>query len=125
LSYAAASALDIVSRGTARVEIRAVAAPPPRSGASPSSARARAASIASAVPTSVPQKPGLAAPVAAAAIPSALSLSRQDPLFGAAAKLEPRPAVVAIVHGGTAQGLLDAFAVIDNGRRKSFGRLRH
>jgi rare lipoprotein A (peptidoglycan hydrolase) len=128
LSYAAASALDIVSRGTARVEIRAVAAPTPRSGAralSPSPARARAAAIASAAPPSVRQESGLAAPGAPAENPSALSLSRHDRLFAAAVKLEPRPDIVAVVEGRKPQGLLDAFAVIDNGRRKSVRRSRH
>ena len=126
LSYAAASALDIVSRGTARVEIRAVAAPAPRSGTrapSPSSPRARTASIASA--GQVPQKPELASPVAAAAMPPALSLSRHDRFFAAARKVETSPDVVAAVNRGTAQGLLAAFAVIDNRRRKSVRRSRH
>jgi len=117
LSYAAASALDIVQNGTARVEIHAVAepaAPAPRSSARADSARPIAVASAPATPVSVPP----------AALPSALSIAPSERLFAEAGKFRTRTDAVAVVDGLKAQGLVNAFVVTEDGRRKSVHRVR-
>ena len=117
LSYAAASALDIVQNGTARVEIHAVAgpaAPAPRSSA-------RAESTRPIAPAFVPATPASVAP---AAVPSALSITPSERLFAEAGKFRTRTDAVAVVDGLKAQGLVNAFVVTEDGRRKSVHRVR-
>ena len=117
LSYAAASALDIVRNGTARVEIHAVAEPAepaPRASARAESARPIA-------PASVPATPVSVAP---AAVPSALSIAPSERLFAEAGKFRTRTDAVAVVDGLKAEGLVNAFVVTEDGRRKSVHRVR-
>jgi peptidoglycan lytic transglycosylase len=102
LSYAAASALDIVRSGTARVEIRAVAEP----RATPASARVSPAPAATPTPT------------------PALSLTRPERLFAEAGKFRTRTDAVAVVAGLKSLGLVNAFVVSEDGRRKSVHRVR-
>lgn len=115
LSYAAASALDIVRSGTARVEIHAVAepaAPAPRPSARAESARPSAPASAPATQVSIPP------------VPSALSLAPSERLFAEAGKFRTRTDAVAVVDGLKAQGLVNAFVVTEDGRRKSVHRVR-
>lgn len=97
LSYAAASALDIVRSGIARVEIRAVAEP-----------RAATASE----------------PVSVAPAPAPTSTLSLAPLFAEAGKFTTRTDAVAVVAGLKSQGLFNAFVVTEDGRRKSVHRVR-
>jgi len=117
LSYAAASALDIVQNGTARVEIHAVAepaAPEPQS-------RARAESAQRIAPASAPATPVSVAPAAA---PSALAIAPSERLFAEAGKFRTRTDAVAVVDDLKSQGLVNAFVVTEDGRRKSVHRVR-
>ena len=105
LSYAAASALDIVHSGTGRVEIRAVAKPP-------------------AAPPPAPLEPEPVSPTPPAAAPSALALAPPERLFAEAGKFRTRTDAVSVVDGLRAQGLVNAFVVTEDGRRKSVHRVR-
>jgi rare lipoprotein A len=117
LSYAAANALDIVRSGTARVEIHAVAEP--AAAAPRSSARAE-----SARPISPAPAPATQVSVAPVAVPSALSIAPSERLFAEAGKFRTRTDAVAVVDGLKAQGLVNAFVVTEDGRRKSVHRVR-
>ena len=117
LSYAAANALDIVRSGTARVEIHAVAEPAvatPRSSARAESAR----------PIAPAPAPATQVSVAPAAVPSVLSIAPSERLFAEAGKFRTRTDAVAVVDGLKAQGLVNAFVVTEDGRRKSVHRVR-
>jgi rare lipoprotein A len=111
LSYAAANALDIVRSGTARVEIHAVAEP--AAAAPRSSARAE---------STRPIAPAPATQVSVA--PAALSIAPSERLFAEAGKFRTRTDAVAVVDGLKAQGLVNAFVVTEDGRRKSVHRVR-
>jgi peptidoglycan lytic transglycosylase len=106
LSYAAASALDIVRSGTARVEIRSVAKPP-------------------VAPPPAPLEPE-PEPVSPAPPPAAqaLALAQPERLFAEAGKFRTRTDAVSVVDGLRAQGLVNAFVVTEDGRRKSVHRVR-
>ncbi|HXS80212.1 MAG TPA: RlpA-like double-psi beta-barrel domain-containing protein, partial [Gammaproteobacteria bacterium] len=123
LSYAAASALDIVRSGTARVEIHAVAAPEPRSSARAESTRSSARAE-SARPIAAASAPVTSVSIAPAAAPSVLSIASSERLFAEAGKFRTRTDAVAVVDGLKTQGLLNAFVVTEDGRRKSVHRVR-
>ena len=132
LSYAAANELDIVRSGTARVEIRALAEPPvktaPRSSArgqtsASAGTRVEAAKPSAALP-SAPQKQEPVSPAPAAAAPPALTLTQRERLFAEAGRFRTRTDAVAVVDGLKAQGLVNAFVVTEDGRRKSVHRVR-
>jgi rare lipoprotein A len=117
LSYAAANALDIVRSGTARVEIHAVAEPAataPRSSSRAESAR----------PITPAPAPATQVSVAPAAVPSARSIAPSERLFAEAGRFRTRTDAVAVVDGLKAQGLVNAFVVTEDGRRKSVHRVR-
>ncbi|HEX7238374.1 MAG TPA: septal ring lytic transglycosylase RlpA family protein, partial [Gammaproteobacteria bacterium] len=110
LSYAAASALDIVQTGTARVEIRALGAKPPETVARPPAPRTALPKPAPApVPPAVLQRP---------------PLSQADRLFAQAGKYKSRADAVELVDTLKAQGFVNAFIVTEDGRRKSVHRVR-
>jgi peptidoglycan lytic transglycosylase len=126
LSYAAASALDIVHSGTARVEIHAVAEPPasaPRSSTSASAASTRPQSAKKVSVASEPTTPQPVSPVPPA-IPSTPSITPSERLFAEAGKFRTRTDAVEVVDGLRAQGLVNAFVVTEDGRRKSVHRVR-
>jgi rare lipoprotein A len=130
LSFAAATALDIVRDGTARVEVRAVAPPrTPTTAAAAVATRgveqrraattklplAAAAAIAPAVKTQPAPPPRVVA--ASAAV-------EQERLFAEAGRFTQRADAVALVDTLRAQGLVNAFVVTEDGRRRSTHRVR-
>ena len=129
LSYAAASALDIVGAGTARVEVRALDGPPPtqrrrdvaaievrlRLGGRAGRADRTAASAA----VTPESRPTPARGAAAAAEPT-----QPERLFAQAGKFTKRDDAVQLVDRLKAQGFVNAFVVTEDGRRKSLHRVR-
>ncbi|HJR69880.1 MAG TPA: septal ring lytic transglycosylase RlpA family protein [Gammaproteobacteria bacterium] len=133
LSYAAANALDMVRAGTANVEVRALAAPPP---ATTTAGRGRDRSETRA-PT---QEPGTDAepvawteaastetsqpvtPLAVAARPPLTA--EQERLFAQAGKFRRREDAVELVDTLKADGFVNAFIVTEDGRRRSTHRVR-
>ena len=128
LSYAAAEALDIVRTGTARVEIRALGARPPETTARRSTDRARAATADARVATPAPAAPSAPtkppADSLARATPQPPAIAQDERLFAQAGKFRERADAVALVDELKAQGLVNAFIVTEDGRRKSVHRVR-
>ena len=131
LSYAAASALDIVHSGTARVEIRAVAEPRatpshPSPRGQPSTAAAARVEIAKppAAPPPALLEPEPVSPAPPAAAPSALARAQPERLFAEAGRFRTPTNAVSVLDGLRAQGLVNAFVVTEDGRRKSVHRVR-
>lgn len=136
LSYRAATALDMVREGTTRVEVRALPGPPakkapPREEEPPlrndrnrGSTQARAQGKAAAPP----------APSAAAAKSRPDSTPRPserlspplDPnrLFAEAGRFTKREEAVRLVDTLKGEGVVNAFVVTEDGRRKSFHHVR-
>ena len=136
LSYAAAKALDMVRTGTARVEVRALDSRPPEwTARAPettprrSSDRTRAATantqIPASAPVDVPSAPSTptSAPLASAT-PQPPPTSLDERLFAQAGKFSRRADAVELVDELKAQGLVNAFVVTEDGRRKSVHRVR-
>lgn len=122
LSYAAASALDVVRAGTARVAVRALDKPPPQTTAGrrnsvrqPSTLSGERVSTATVIAArSTPAKPPASPPPA----------SQSERLFAQAGKFTQRADAVQLVNELRAQGFVNAFVVTEDGRRKSLHRLR-
>jgi rare lipoprotein A len=121
LSYAAANALDIVRSGTAHVEIRALGAKPPVTTAARSGGRARA-SISPDAPTAPANPPPDPPPPPAVLQPP--PVAQTERLFAQAGKFKSRADAVQLVDTLKAQGLLNAFIVTEDGRRKSVHHVR-
>ena len=126
LSYAAANALDIVRTGTARVEIRALGAKPPVTTAARSGGRAPATSspdtrVAAAAPAVPVKRPPDPLPTAVPQPPPAAQTER---LFAQTGKFKSRADAVELVDTLKAQGLVNAFIVTEDGRRKSVHHVR-
>jgi rare lipoprotein A len=135
LSYAAATALDLVNSGTGRVEIRALSEPPANVATVRRSDRGRPG-VASGEPVKVaatvkstpsppqaqgpPRKPATA-PSQPVTAPPTLA---HDRLFAQAGKFTKRADAVALVDSLKAQGYVNAFVVTEDGRRKSTHRVR-
>jgi len=128
LSYAAATRLDMVRNGTARVEVRAVAtpydtpvapaAPPSRVAAAPPSS---APPGATGRPVIVPTAPGAPAPVAA----SVLGLpSLQSRMFVQAGAFAERDNAVRLVARLAADGFANPFIVSDGRGMRALHRVR-
>jgi rare lipoprotein A len=132
LSYAAATALDLVNSGTGQVEIRALSAPPADAATVRRSDRG-GPGIATGEPVKVaatvepprpapPPKPASARTQSAAVpLPTAAPAER---LFAQAGKFTRRADAVALVESLRAQGYVNAFVVTEDGRRKSTHRVR-
>jgi rare lipoprotein A len=131
LSRAAASALDIVRAGTARVEVRALDGPPrpttagakPNRGETSTSAGQRiaqaapvGAQIAATAVVKAASPPPTPAPVPPAAQP--------ERLFAQAGRFTERRDAVELVDTLKAHGFVNAFIVTEDGRRKSMHRVR-
>ena len=130
LSYAAANALDIVRTGTARVEIRALGAKPPVTTAARSGDRARASSspnarVAAAAPAATPIAPAKPPPDPLPPAPQQPPpIAQTERLFAQAGKFKSRADAVELVDELKAQGLVNAFIVTEDGRRKSVHHVR-
>ena len=150
LSYAAATALDMVQNGTARVEVRALAGPPPETTArrddraqtttspkpagrpepappksSPDSSRrvADGGSVASAGARS--QSPAKRERSAEPQRPTEPERPAEpERLFAEAGKFTKRDDAVRLVNDLRAQGVANAFVVTEDGRRRSSHRVR-
>jgi rare lipoprotein A len=131
LSYAAATELDIVRAGTARVEVRALGAPPPettagRRGNRGTTPTAADEPVAAAKPVdlqpaaSTKARPGSARPAAVRPLPEA----RPERLFVEAGKFTTRANAVQLVDELKAHGFVNAFVVTEDGRRRSLHRVR-
>jgi rare lipoprotein A len=133
LSYAAAKKLDMVRDGTAHVEVRALPGPPerappreqapaPRNDRGQSSVQARAQEKTAEPP----------APPAPSAKPRSDSTQQRglspplDPnrLFAEAGRFTKRDEAVQLVNTLKAEGVMNAFVVTEDGRRKSLHRVR-
>jgi rare lipoprotein A len=127
LSYGAAKALDIVRTGTARVEIRALDARAPETRTRRSSDRDRTetaqARVAAPAPVAAPSTP-LKPPPAVLARAAPASPAQDERLFAQAGKFKERADAVELVGELKAQGLVNAFIVTEDGRRKSVHRVR-
>jgi rare lipoprotein A len=133
LSYAAATALDIVGPGTARVEVRALDGPPREATAERRDGRRqpsvspdeRAGAVTSAAPPPTPAKPADSRPPASSrsrvGTPPA---DQSERLFAQAGKFTRRADAVRLVNELRAQGFVNAFVVTEDGRRKSSHRVR-
>ena len=137
LSYGAATALDMVRDGTARVEVRALPgplrenAPAPRVDRSQISTQARE-------PHNTPERPVSPSSQVKSSVPQAKSrpdssprtAERQSPtldperLFAEAGRFTKRDDAVQLVDSLKAEGLMNAFVVTEDGRRKSLHRVR-
>jgi rare lipoprotein A len=137
LSYAAARALDMVQSGTARVEVRALSGPPPKSPTAgrgdrdrtetspPTAPRRPTKSLADAVPevaASPPPQPDKPAQRRGSAVPD--EAADAERLFAEAGKFTTRDDAVQLVADLKAQGFVNAFVVTEDGRRKSSHRVR-
>jgi len=134
LSYAAATRLDMVRNGTARVEVRAVAtpydtpvvpaAPPSLVAAAPAS---RAPAAAAGRPVIVPTAPGAPVPVAASVLGlpslSATSVS-QSRMFVQAGAFAERNNAERLVARLTADGFGNTFIVSDGRGMRALHRVR-
>ena len=138
LSHAAASALDIVGSGTARVEVRALDGPPRQTtagrrgnrGQTSTSADVRvkgAEPVKAAEPVVLPSAPAKSrtdSPPRAAVPPPTPTPTQPERLFAQAGKFTKRDDAVQLVDRLKAQGFVNAFVVTEDGRRKSSHRVR-
>jgi rare lipoprotein A len=136
LSYAAANALDMVRGGTAKVEVRALEGPPPTMTATTTARRADRNQTAAAARERV--KPPAPAPQSDSVQPAAAwspppetawspppSLEPQaERLFAQAGRFTKRGDAVQLVDRLKAQGIVNAFVVTEDGRRRSLHRVR-
>lgn len=142
LSHAAASALDMVRAGTARVEVRALDAPPETTASNrshPSAASTSATSSSAARTSTHVDGPVVAndtgrrrSPVTPLSRPDSPRFAAERPppstqaerLFAQAGKFSQRANAVELVETLKAQGFVNAFVVTEDGRRKSMHRVR-
>jgi rare lipoprotein A len=141
LSYGAATALDMVKDGTARVEVRALPGPPaekapaPRDNRNQSSTQARER-------RDVPERALAPSPVSQAKAPAApvkprpdsptaaRTVERQSPpldperLFAEAGRFTNRDEAVELVSSLRAEGFMNAFVVTEDRKRKLLHRVR-
>ena len=118
LSYAAARALDMVRAGTARVEVRALEGPPPTRTA------ARRVDRDQTPPESDSQQLAAVWTPEPAAVWSAPSTAQSERLFAQAGRFKRRDDAVELVERLKAQGVVNAFIVTEDGRRRSLHRVR-
>lgn len=145
LSYAAATALDMVQDGTARVEVRALPGPPPETTAGRRDDRARATTSPKPAgrpePTPPKSPPDSSQPAADGGSVARPGARFQPPakrervaeperpaaperLFAEAGRYAKRDDAVQVVDSLKAQGVLNAFVVTEDGRRRSSHRVR-
>jgi rare lipoprotein A len=136
LSYAAATRLDMVQNGTARVEVRAVAAPydaplvaaAPAPAASAPAARVAAPAAAPSRPVIVPTAPGTPAPIAASVLglPSvpASQPAAHARMFVQAGAFAERDNAVRLAGHLAADGFANPFIVSDRDGRRVLHRVR-
>ncbi|HZF27879.1 MAG TPA: septal ring lytic transglycosylase RlpA family protein [Gammaproteobacteria bacterium] len=152
LSYAAATALDMVQDGTARVEVRALSGPPPpetTAGRRDDRARTTTSPKPAGGPEPTPSKSppdssrraadgGSVASAGARSQPPAKRQRIAEPerpaererpaeqarLFAEAGKFTKRDDAVQLVDNLKAQGVVNAFVVTEDGRRRSSHRVR-
>jgi len=110
LSYAAATALDMVQNGTARVEVRALPGPPSETTAGRRDKR---------------DEPVLSARERSqAAEPLRPPPAESERLFAEAGRFKKREDAVELVHTLKAEGFVNAFVVTEDRRRRSLHRVR-
>jgi rare lipoprotein A len=141
LSYAAATTLDMVHDGTAHVEVRALPGPPPATTPAPRTNRNQSSTQAREqgkiakppVPPASAAKPRpdpAASPAKPRSDSTQPSPGRQSPpldpnrLFAEAGRFTKRDDAVQLVDTLKAEGFMNAFVVTEDGRRKSFHRVR-
>jgi rare lipoprotein A len=128
LSYAAATALDMVRNGTTRVEVRALPGPrremtaDRRDRRDQTSPDERGGSAEPAVRPTAPTKSRSESPPRPAE--ASPSLVKSERLFAEAGKFRNRDDAVQLVDGLKAQGFLNAFVVTEDRRRKMLHRVR-
>ncbi len=128
LSYAAATELDMVRKGTTKVEVRALRGPPPshaataghRDNRDPTTTHDGGKNAAPVSPPAAPTKSRPASP------PPAAQPSREKPerLFAEAGRFTNRDDAVQLVNELKFQGLVNAFVVSEDGRRRTLHRVR-
>ena len=121
LSYAAARALDMVRAGTAQVEVRALEGPPPTTTVT---ATARRADRDRTPPESDPPQLAAVWTPEPAAVWSPLPTAQSERLFAQAGRFKKRADAVELVERLKAQGVVNAFIVTEDGRRRSLHRVR-
>jgi rare lipoprotein A len=130
LSYAAATALDIVRDGTARVEVRALSGPPPATTAGKRNQAATATATATLPNERAKTAKSVAKPPPDSSLRAAVDTPRPSPadtpasagserLFAQAGRFTKRDDAVQLVDSLKAQGFVNAFVVTEDGRRKS------
>jgi rare lipoprotein A len=141
LSFGAATALDMVRDGTARVEVRALAgppaekAPPPRGNRNQTSVQPRerrdvAERSVPTSPVSQGKAPATAVKSRADSASPPRTVERQSPpldperLFAEAGRFTNRDEAAELVASLRAEGYLNAFVVTEDRRRKLLHRVR-
>jgi rare lipoprotein A len=130
LSYAAATSLDMVKEGTARVEVRALPGPPAEKPTPPRDDRNHASTQAR-VQDKDAKRPVPPAPTPMSRPDSTQHAAvRQSPpldpnrLFAEAGRFTKRDDAVQLVNTLKSEGFMNAFVVTEDGRRKSFHHVR-
>jgi rare lipoprotein A len=129
LSYAAASALDMVRGGTAQVEVRALGGPPAMTtttarvdrNRAPTSATAR---VKPAAPPPTEPPPDSPQPIVWSPSPPPQLEADGERLFAQAGRFTKRDDAVQLVDRLKDQGVVNAFIVTEDGRRRSLHRVR-
>jgi rare lipoprotein A len=120
LSYAAALQLDMIRNGTARVEVRALDAPPgtrPVTTTATTTATATPARDLGIVPEGDVLSPSIAVGGASAASPPSGASSLAEPLFVQVGAFAERVNAARLVDRLRLNGFVNAFVVTDDGRR--------
>jgi rare lipoprotein A len=130
LSYKAATALDMVRDGTARVDVRALPGPPSEKTQTPRDDRSQTATEARAQGKRDNPAISPATSTKSRADSTQHPIERQSPpldpnrLFAEAGRFTKRDDAVQLVDTLRAEGVMNAFVVTEDGRRKSLHRVR-
>lgn len=129
LSYAAAKALDMVRGGTAQVEVRALAGPPAMTTTAARVDRNQTPTLADArvkptAPPPVEPRPDTPQPVVWSPPALAQLEPQSERLFAQAGRFTKRDDAVQLVDRLKDQGVVNAFIVTEDGRRRSLHRVR-
>jgi rare lipoprotein A len=111
LSYAAALQLDMIRNGTARVEVRALDAPP---GTPPVTTTAATTAVTAPIPAAAATGSVVAPPLA---VGGSAAASPSEPLFVQVGAFAERANASKLVDRLKVNGFVNAFVVTDDGRR--------